>query len=74
MSKTQKKTEYLTKRLIERQSRLAFRQKAKDAMALIGHTIVAEKGWIVKKNDDGTVDQLKKIKTLEKVPRKLILD
>lgn len=67
-------TEYITKRLVARQSKLAFREKAQNAMELVGHTVIAEAGWIVKKTEDGKVTKLKKIDAIVKSSRKLALD
>ncbi len=74
MRKDKSQTEYITKRLVARQSKLAFRQKAQDAMKLVGHTVVAEAGWIVRKEGDGRVTKLKEIEFAGTASRKLVLD
>jgi len=69
-----RQAEYLTKRLVARQSRMAFKEKAENAMKLIGHIIVAEAGWIVRKTEDGQTIRLKKIETSPPPSRKPALD
>jgi len=43
-------------------------------MKLIGHIIVAEAGWIVRKTEDGQTIRLKKIETTTPLSRKPVLD
>jgi hypothetical protein len=74
MRKEKNQIAYITKRLVATQSRIAFREKAHNAMALVGHTVVAEAGWIVKKTEDGQVTKLKKIDSVRTPSRKLVLD
>lgn len=74
MRKDKNQIAYITKRLVATQSRIAFREKAQSAMALVGHTVVAEAGWIVKKTGDGRVTKLKEIGSTKASSRKLVLD
>ncbi|WP_367915335.1 hypothetical protein [Leadbetterella sp. DM7] len=74
MKYSEKKTEYLTKRLVARQSKIAFREKAQNAMLLVGHTIVVENGWVVKKSKDGREIRVREINNTTPHKRKLVLD
>lgn len=74
MRKEKNQIAYITKRLVVTQSRMAFKEKAQSAMALVGYTVVAEAGWIVKKTRDGQVTKLKEIDSIKASSRKLVLD
>lgn len=74
MRKDKNQIAYITKRLVATQSRMAFKEKAQRAMDLIGYTVVAEAGWIVKKTGDGRVTKLKEIDSSKASSRKLVLD
>ena len=68
-----KKAEYLTKRILFRQSNKAMNEAAEGAMELVGYVVVAEDGWVVKKHINGNVERIKQLETVEQ-PEKIILD
>lgn len=70
---TENKPAYLTKRVLLTRAKAAGKAAAASAMKLMGYVIVAEDGWIVRKNADGTVHRLKKIKT-HNAQEKLVFD
>ena len=47
---------------LAREAGLAAQKKAMEAM---GHIVVAEDGWIVKKYKDGTIEHLSQIKNIK---------
>lgn len=49
---------YLTKRILVRLARTAFRKAAKESMERMGYIVVAEHGWIIKKFRDGRIERL----------------
>ncbi len=53
---------YLTKRILERLSRKAFSEAAKETMAVLGYNVIAEDGWVVKLYPDGSKERISKIK------------
>jgi hypothetical protein len=53
--------EYVTTRLVENQSKKAFKEGAKKAMKSNGYVIIAHDGWVVKKSEDGQIEKLKQI-------------
>jgi len=67
------KPEYLTKRITERAAQNGVRAAAEETMKIMGYTIIAHEGWVVKKYQDGTIEKLSKIERARK-PRKIQLD
>lgn len=59
MKKLEKK--YVTTRLVENQSKKAFKEGAKKAMKSNGYVIIAQDGWVVKKSEDGQIKKLEQI-------------
>jgi hypothetical protein len=49
---------YLTKRRLVTAARAGIQKAAVDTMKVMGYTIVAYKGWVVKKFADGTIQKL----------------
>jgi hypothetical protein len=62
---------YLTKRILLRAARQGIRNAADETMRVMGHTVIAHEGWIVKKFADGTIVRLKKISPQENTEVKL---
>ncbi|WP_257666680.1 hypothetical protein [Parapedobacter tibetensis] len=64
-SKDQKTTAdgyaYLTKRTLLSKAKAAGKKAARSAMEIMGYVLVAEDGWIVRKNADGTTERVEKI-------------
>jgi hypothetical protein len=68
------RTEYLTTRIVEGASRKAFKKASVETMKVMGHTIIAKDGWVVRKNADGSVEKLQKIERSGNGHQPLILD
>jgi len=64
---------YLTKRRLVSAARAAFRSAAADALRVMGYTVVAQNGWVVKKYSDGSFEKIKKLVS-QKKNIKFILD
>jgi hypothetical protein len=41
------------------------RQAAKETMKVMGYTIVAHEGWIVRKSPDGSIEQISPIEPIQ---------
>lgn len=52
---------YLTKRTLLSKAKAAGKKSAEMAMEVMGYIVVAEDGWVVRKNADGTTERLEKI-------------
>jgi hypothetical protein len=65
MSKAKKriasKRAYLTKRRLASAARTGIRKAAEDTMRVMGYTIIAEDGWVVKKYEDGRIEKMSQI-------------
>jgi len=69
MAKTKKQTNdrpyvYLTKRKLASAARAAVRKAAVETMQLMGYTIIADHGWVVKKYADGHIEKISPIETV----------
>jgi len=62
MAKTKKAVHsnrtYLTKRRLVSAARTGIRNAAANTMDVMGYTVVAQDGWVVKKYADGTIEKL----------------
>jgi len=54
---------YLTKRIIQSKASAAGRIASKEAMERMGYVIIARGKWIVRKNQDGSIEKLKPIES-----------
>lgn len=54
---------YLTKRLLVSAAKRGIRKAAEETMAIMGYTVIAKDGWIVKKYADGTIEPIEKLNT-----------
>lgn len=54
---------YLTKRIVVRKASEAGRKASKEAMERMGYVIIARGKWIVRKNQDGSIERLKLIES-----------
>jgi len=52
---------YLTKRILVSRAKAAVKQASDEAMKIMGYVVVAEDGWIVRKNANGTTERIEKI-------------
>ncbi len=52
---------YLTKRLLVSAAKRGIRKAAEETMQIMGYTIIAQNGWIVKKYADGTTEAIEQI-------------
>ena len=53
---------YLTKRLLVSAAKRGIRKAAEETMQIMGYTVIAKDGWIVKKYADGTIEAIEQIK------------
>jgi hypothetical protein len=56
---------YLTKRRLASAARMGIRIAAANTMNVMGYTVVAHEGWVVKKHADGTIEKLTPLATQE---------
>jgi hypothetical protein len=61
----QAKPVYLTKRILERAARKAFREAAKSSMERMGYVVVEQDGWIIRLFKDGKIEQIEQIQKLD---------
>jgi hypothetical protein len=64
---------YLTKRILRRAAKAGLRNASERTMQVMGFTIVAHNGWIVKKLADGTIEKISRINSVKRT-RKIALD
>lgn len=64
---------YISKRLVERKSKKAFKVAAKSAMTDIGYVVIVKDGWVVKEFSNGEIERLEELSS-ENVNQELILD
>ncbi len=67
MAKAKKKTSnlaYLTKRRLASAARIGIRKAAAETMQVMGYTVIAENGWVVKKYPDGRTERMSQIETV----------
>jgi len=57
----QKGKPYLTKRVLVSAAKAGVRQAAKDTMEVMGYTIIAEDGWVVRKDLKGNTERIEQI-------------
>lgn len=69
-----KRKVYLTKRTLQRATSKAGRTLSIEAMNIKGYVIRAEKGWVVRINDDGTKVRLKAIEKDNNQSHSIALD
>jgi hypothetical protein len=56
-----RKTSYLTKRRLLRAAQSGIQQAAIETMNVMGYTVVVNRGWVVKKFADGTIEKLERV-------------
>jgi len=64
---------YLTKRDVVRVATAAIKRASTQAMKTAGYVIKAENGWVVRENQNGSIQRIKEIKGASTLP-KLVLD
>jgi len=67
MAKAKKKSSdkvYLTKRRLASAARNGIRKVAAETMQVMGYTVIAENGWVVKKYADGYTERISQIETV----------
>lgn len=52
---------YLTKRTLVSKAKAAGKKAEKAAMDTMGYVVVAQDGWIVRKNEDGSIVRIQQI-------------
>ncbi len=55
---------YLTKRRVASAARNGMRKAAAETMKIMGYTVIAENGWVVKKYADGRTEKISQIETV----------
>ena len=50
--------QYISKRLIQRSSKRAFKNAAKEAMEVNGYVVVVKDGWVVKEFKNGCIERM----------------
>jgi hypothetical protein len=76
MAKAKKKSArqpYLTKRRLAGAARTGIRKAAAETMHVMGYTVIAENGWVIKKYADGRIEKLSPIETVN-TNRSIALD
>ncbi len=61
IKKSAKPTTYLTKRRLVSAAKSGIRLAAKETMAIMGYTIIAKDGWLVKKYADGHIERVSQL-------------
>lgn len=56
---------YLTKRKLASAARAGVRKAATETMQLMGYTIIADRGWVVKKYADGRIEKISPIESVK---------
>ncbi len=64
---------YISKRLVERKSKKAFKIAAKRAMIDYGYVIIVKDGWVVKEFLSGKIEKIEKLSP-QNLNQELILD
>lgn len=68
MAKAKKKSiklPYLTKRRLASAARTGIRKAAAETMHVMGYTVIAENGWVIKKYADGRIEKISPIETVK---------
>jgi hypothetical protein len=55
---------YLTKRRLASAARTGIRKAAAETMHVMGYTVIAENGWVIRKYADGRIEKLSRIETV----------
>jgi hypothetical protein len=55
---------YLTKRRLASAARAGIRKAAKETMKVMGYTVIAHEGWVVKKFEDGRIERISPLETV----------
>lgn len=55
------KIKYISKDMVAKKSRSAFREGALRAMHTNGYVVIAHEGWVVRKYSNGNIERLEKI-------------
>ena len=67
---TKKTTDnYLTKRILKSAAKSGIKKAAKKTMQVMGYTVIAKRGWVVKKYANGTVERVSKINPVNRAQR-----
>jgi hypothetical protein len=64
---------YISKRLVERKSKKAFKVAAKMAMTDNGYVVIVKDGWVVKEFSNGEIERIEKLAP-QNLNQELILD
>lgn len=52
---------YLTKRRLASAARTGIRKAARETMRIMGYTVIAENGWVIRKYADGRIEKISPI-------------
>jgi hypothetical protein len=67
MAKAKKKSArapYLTKRRLASAAQSGIRKAAAETMEVMGYTVIADNGWVVKKFADGRIERISPVETV----------
>lgn len=53
--------EYLTKRRLISAARAGFKNASDETIEVMGYTVIAQRGWIVKKFKDGRIEKISRL-------------
>ncbi|MGV3529820.1 MAG: hypothetical protein ACO1OO_13050 [Flavisolibacter sp.] len=56
-----KQKPYLTKRILAKATKAAVKKAAKKTMKVMGYSVVAQNGWIIRKYADGKIERISRI-------------
>ncbi|HWK57216.1 MAG TPA: hypothetical protein VNQ80_07765 [Parapedobacter sp.] len=52
---------YMTKRMVVSKAQAAGKKAAKAAMDTMGYVVTVQDGWVVRKNEDGSIERIKQL-------------
>ena len=61
--------EPLTKQVLERAARKSIRRAAKETMEVMGYTIIARDGWVIKLFPDGSFEKISPVEKINLNPK-----
>ncbi|RQP18239.1 MAG: hypothetical protein EAS52_06105 [Parapedobacter sp.] len=52
---------YMTKRIVISKAQAAGKKAARAAMDTMGYVVTVQDGWVVRKNEDGSIERIKRL-------------
>ena len=59
----------LTRQMLESAARKGIRQAAKETMEVMGYTVIARDGWVIKLFPDGSFEKISPIEKINQNPK-----